>query len=387
MKGFASKTDRKEIDLLEYVRVVLKRKWVLVTFAAVLVALAAVALVHPDPALPGHGDAAHRRAGVEPDQHPGRPQRRGLLPQRLPGHLFQHPAPAPDQPVARRTGVQEAQPRGPARVPGGGRREVRPPGRAEVRHRPSAGWPAGARSEAAAGAAALPGTVRRELRLRRPGRAEHRAHPRDAARLRQLRLAARRALRRHRQRPGRGVRQLLRRDPLRGDQADLRVPDRAGRPAPRGPQAQGGGPPEVRAGEEPALPQRQREHRRQQLRRRQHGPDHGPDRALRQGGGLPRAQEPQRRQPARVGQQPDHPGPADDLHPGQVRLRGEGPDLPARIPRDGPAQGPARRHPQHPAGGDPQGRRHRPRPTTGPPSRRRAPSRGSSTSRRATSPG
>jgi succinoglycan biosynthesis transport protein ExoP len=43
MEGFASKTDgRKEIDLLEYVRVVLKRKWVLVTFTAVLVALAAV---------------------------------------------------------------------------------------------------------------------------------------------------------------------------------------------------------------------------------------------------------------------------------------------------------------------------------------------------------
>ncbi len=42
MKGFASKTDRKEIDLLEYVRVVVKRKWVVVTFAAVLVALAAV---------------------------------------------------------------------------------------------------------------------------------------------------------------------------------------------------------------------------------------------------------------------------------------------------------------------------------------------------------
>jgi len=42
MKGFASKTDRKEIDLLEYVRVVIRRKWVVVTFAAVLVALAAV---------------------------------------------------------------------------------------------------------------------------------------------------------------------------------------------------------------------------------------------------------------------------------------------------------------------------------------------------------
>jgi len=42
MKGFASKTDKKEIDVLEYVRVVLKRKWVLVTFAAVLIALAAV---------------------------------------------------------------------------------------------------------------------------------------------------------------------------------------------------------------------------------------------------------------------------------------------------------------------------------------------------------
>jgi succinoglycan biosynthesis transport protein ExoP len=42
MKGFASKTERKEVDLLEYVRVVLKRKWVLVTFAAVLVVLAAV---------------------------------------------------------------------------------------------------------------------------------------------------------------------------------------------------------------------------------------------------------------------------------------------------------------------------------------------------------
>ncbi|HUT08551.1 MAG TPA: GumC family protein, partial [Candidatus Latescibacteria bacterium] len=42
MKGFASKTDKKEIDILEYVRIVLKRKWVLATFAAVLVALAAV---------------------------------------------------------------------------------------------------------------------------------------------------------------------------------------------------------------------------------------------------------------------------------------------------------------------------------------------------------
>ena len=42
MKGFAAKTDKKEIDLLEYARVLLKRKWVLVTFAAVLVALAAV---------------------------------------------------------------------------------------------------------------------------------------------------------------------------------------------------------------------------------------------------------------------------------------------------------------------------------------------------------
>jgi capsular exopolysaccharide synthesis family protein len=42
MKGFASKTDKKEIDVLEYGRIVLKRKWVLVTFAAVLVALAAV---------------------------------------------------------------------------------------------------------------------------------------------------------------------------------------------------------------------------------------------------------------------------------------------------------------------------------------------------------
>jgi capsular exopolysaccharide synthesis family protein len=42
MKGFTSKTEKKEIDLLEYVRVVLKRKWVLATFAAVLLALAAV---------------------------------------------------------------------------------------------------------------------------------------------------------------------------------------------------------------------------------------------------------------------------------------------------------------------------------------------------------
>jgi succinoglycan biosynthesis transport protein ExoP len=42
MKGFVPPTDKKEIDLLEYARVVLKRKWVLVTFAAVLVALAAV---------------------------------------------------------------------------------------------------------------------------------------------------------------------------------------------------------------------------------------------------------------------------------------------------------------------------------------------------------
>lgn len=43
MKGFASKTDRKEADLLEYARVLLKRKWVLITFAGALVAVAAVA--------------------------------------------------------------------------------------------------------------------------------------------------------------------------------------------------------------------------------------------------------------------------------------------------------------------------------------------------------
>jgi capsular exopolysaccharide synthesis family protein len=42
MKGFASPTEKREIDLLEYARVVLKRKWVLVTFTAVLLALAAV---------------------------------------------------------------------------------------------------------------------------------------------------------------------------------------------------------------------------------------------------------------------------------------------------------------------------------------------------------
>ncbi|MCU0243826.1 MAG: Wzz/FepE/Etk N-terminal domain-containing protein, partial [Acidobacteria bacterium] len=43
MKGFASKTDRKEADLLEYARVLLKRKWVLITFAGALVVVAAVA--------------------------------------------------------------------------------------------------------------------------------------------------------------------------------------------------------------------------------------------------------------------------------------------------------------------------------------------------------
>ncbi len=42
MKGFVTPADKKEIDILEYARVVLKRKWVLVTFAAVLVALTAV---------------------------------------------------------------------------------------------------------------------------------------------------------------------------------------------------------------------------------------------------------------------------------------------------------------------------------------------------------
>jgi capsular exopolysaccharide synthesis family protein len=42
MKGLSSPSEKKELDLLEYVRVVLKRKWVLVTFAAVLVTLAAV---------------------------------------------------------------------------------------------------------------------------------------------------------------------------------------------------------------------------------------------------------------------------------------------------------------------------------------------------------
>lgn len=42
MKGFVPPADKKEIDLLEYARVVLKRRWVLVTFTAALVALAAV---------------------------------------------------------------------------------------------------------------------------------------------------------------------------------------------------------------------------------------------------------------------------------------------------------------------------------------------------------
>jgi succinoglycan biosynthesis transport protein ExoP len=42
MNGLNTKTHRKEIDLLEYWRVVIKRKWVLVTFAAVLVVFVAV---------------------------------------------------------------------------------------------------------------------------------------------------------------------------------------------------------------------------------------------------------------------------------------------------------------------------------------------------------
>jgi polysaccharide biosynthesis transport protein len=42
MNGTTARTDRKEIDLLEYGRIVVKRRWVLVTTAAVLVALAAV---------------------------------------------------------------------------------------------------------------------------------------------------------------------------------------------------------------------------------------------------------------------------------------------------------------------------------------------------------
>jgi capsular exopolysaccharide synthesis family protein len=42
MKDLSTKANRKEIDLLEYWRVVIKRKWVLVTFAAVLVAFVAV---------------------------------------------------------------------------------------------------------------------------------------------------------------------------------------------------------------------------------------------------------------------------------------------------------------------------------------------------------
>jgi succinoglycan biosynthesis transport protein ExoP len=42
MNGSSEKTDRKEFDVLEYARVVLKRKWVLATFAVVLVGLAAV---------------------------------------------------------------------------------------------------------------------------------------------------------------------------------------------------------------------------------------------------------------------------------------------------------------------------------------------------------
>ena len=77
MKGFASKTDKKEIDLLEYVRVVVKRKWVLVTFARGPRRARGRPVVHQDAALPGHGHPAHRRAGGEHAQHPGRPQRRG----------------------------------------------------------------------------------------------------------------------------------------------------------------------------------------------------------------------------------------------------------------------------------------------------------------------
>jgi polysaccharide biosynthesis transport protein len=42
MTGLNTKAQRREVDLLEYWRVVLKRKWILVTFAAVLVAFVAV---------------------------------------------------------------------------------------------------------------------------------------------------------------------------------------------------------------------------------------------------------------------------------------------------------------------------------------------------------
>ncbi len=42
MNGLNTKANRKEIDLLEYWRIILKRKWVLITFAAVLVVFVAV---------------------------------------------------------------------------------------------------------------------------------------------------------------------------------------------------------------------------------------------------------------------------------------------------------------------------------------------------------
>ena len=42
MNGLNTKSQKKEIDLLDYWRVVVKRKWVLATFAAVLVVFVAV---------------------------------------------------------------------------------------------------------------------------------------------------------------------------------------------------------------------------------------------------------------------------------------------------------------------------------------------------------
>ncbi len=151
-------------------------------------------LVHEDAALPGHGHAAHRGAGDEPATTSRTILNAGAdLPQRLSGHLFQHPAPPPDEPVPGREGGQEAQPRGAG--PSSGR--SRTPGPASCRRPAEAPRPPlalrprpGRRPERGPG---RPGPVLRRLRHRHPERTEHLAYPRNPPRLRQLHVDARRA--------------------------------------------------------------------------------------------------------------------------------------------------------------------------------------------------
>ena len=117
------------------------------------------------------------------------------------------------------------------------------------------------------------------------------------------------------------------------------------------PVGEGEGAPEIRPGKRPVLPHRYDQHDGQQVRRPQPGLQSGPHRPGQCRVRLPRDQGPGRGLHPPVRQQPRRPAAPDRLHADQDRLRREDQEVQTGLPGDGPAPGQARKHAEGPSAG------------------------------------